>query len=413
MLVRLVAHFFRNSPVLALIGIGGLMVLVTLAGIFHQAHHCTSPDSIAYLRLAEQAYRTGSVYHIPGWSPGLHSTWPHAYSLAIGLFHALTGLSYLIASKLVNYFALAATLFLLYKKHGTRAWLVGLAFWAVVKVYAYTWSEPLYFFGLIWFAHTLHALLIEPAPRPGRWFELYVAAVLVFATRYIGFFTFGLVAALAGYGFWTRRLSLAWKAASVFTLLVATAGFYFWLNEHHTGTFSGGARGTWSDEPLNVFLKTWLRVQLNELLLIRDWNFTSFDGLALAGLIFQLGMLGFVAQKLTHHPAGSVPRIAWGTPPLIALVYFAVALVFYCTFFTVRRLMPFNDLTYRTLCPATLFGLLGLLSWLTQRDEVFLRWKGTLLGFFFVVLLVSPLPATFRVSRVVEIVSRAFVRVKD
>jgi hypothetical protein len=327
-------------------------------------NHFTTVDSGYYLQSASQLLRGEGHSYLENGRTVWNSIFPLGYPAAIAGVALVSGLPVLWASKLVNLLASAVFLYLLHRWFGDRKAVQGgvvLLLGQFVKLWAHTWSEPLFLVLLFAWAYLFFK-------RSYRYYLVFVVGLALMLVRYAGVCIIPLALVLAVIQF--RRFQRP-QARVSFWLAVGwlfAIGNYFNYNLYKSGEWYGGER--FSETPaFGSSLLLFGRGLLNELFLFRDTDFSGPDPLFMIGLVLQVALilLLFVTRTGFRSLSPLYPvRFAWYT----ALSY----LIF---FFIVRMLSPFDAPGYRLLAP---FSFLVFWEILYRVKEITLAGNRALLG---------------------------------
>ncbi|GAB3175042.1 hypothetical protein [Telluribacter humicola] len=340
-----VLHTDRYLLPLLWVGQVGLVLLLA----FFNPNHFTTIDSGYYLTSAQYLLDgQGHVYEEGGqlvWN----GIFPMGYPLGIAVVAFLTQLPVLWASKLVNVLASAGLLFFVQQKWGVhKALLMGalLLLGPFVKLWAHTWSEPLFLTLLFFWVYHFFA--------DNRSFPVTLALGLaLMLVRYAGLFIVPLSAGMALYWLFTHQRRRGYQSLALSLLWALGFGGYLWLNYQQSGQWYGGDRLSGSESVGQVLL-LFGKGLLNELFLLRDATFESGDVLFWMGAVIQVVLVGLMAKEVAKqkHPE---PRDA-SSP----VHYYWLTAVGYLVFlFALRLVSPFDPPGYRLLSPFTFLLLWG------------------------------------------------------
>jgi hypothetical protein len=335
----------RNALFLVLIWLGQGTLVLVLA--YLNPNHFTTIDSGYYLESATHLLQgEGHTYLADGrliWN----GIFPIGYPAAIAWVSLLTGLGTLGASKVVNLLASAVFLYLLRRWFGERKAVLTalvLLLGQFLKLWAHTWSEPLFLVVLFAWAYLFFN-------SPKSYILVFLVGTLLMLIRYAGIFIIPLAAILAVVDF--RKMQQVQAQSRLFLALAwsGVMGSYFYYNFTQSGAWYGGARFA-EHEPFIQSIAQFGQGILNEFFLFRDTDFSGFNWLFLAGLGLQaLLMLVFFAEyKLRRLLPLSSVRFAW----LTAFAY----LLF---LFIIRLFSPFDAPGYRLLAPFSFLFFWGIL----------------------------------------------------
>lgn len=320
-------------------------------------NHYTTIDSQYYLESAHNIL-SGEGYSIFQNKQYIwNSTFPPGYPLAIAMVSFLTQTNVLIASKLVNLIASAIWIICLKRWFGDhKATIIAcvLLIGSFVKLWAHSWSEPL--FLVVLFCWTYHFSQLDTGENLQKRIMLNVFSLglLLILTRYAGIFIiphtfiYALICLSKG-----EKLKALWYAALAFGWAIFFGG-YLLVNFNLSGEWFGGSRlGTTIHviENLNAFT----RGLLNALLLIRNTDFSTIDILFCLGLMIQAPLLVLIIQQ-------AVENRLWQKKPASIIYHFPLIAISYLLFlFIIRIFSPFDEPGYRLLSPFSFLTLNGIL----------------------------------------------------
>lgn len=353
----------RNTLFLLLIWL--LQSVLVLVLVYWNPNHFTTIDSGYYLESATHLLRNEGHSYTENGRLIWNGTFPIGYPATIAFVSILTGLSPLWASKVVNLLVSALFLYLLRRWFGERKAVISgciLLLGQFVKLWAHTWSEPLFLVLLFAWAY----LFFKSSQRYWLVFGLGLALMLV---RYAGIFIIPFTLVLAAYNLWKSKTPIAKiQFRLVFGWVVVIAA-YFCFNLYKSGDWYGGERF----ETKISFLQNLVifgKGMLNELFLFRDTDFTQPDLLFVVGLGLEVIVAIFFFNNNGSRPLYGpyLVRFAWNT----ALGY----LIF---LFVIRLFSPFDAPGYRLLAPFSFLFFWGILD---RMKESNFAGKRVLIGWF-------------------------------
>jgi hypothetical protein len=363
--------------------IGGLSYL--------NPNHFTSPDSTYYLAFAGWLVGLdGNQYgHV---STGWDGTFPPAYPLLIGLLARGTGVSLLVASKMLNVGLVAAFLLIWRRRLGARraVWVGSvLLLGGFVRILAYTWSEWAFLILLLEWAWFMGHQDRLPTYTTSAW--LLALTMGLFLLRYVG----GYVVIVYGLrALWTyargthgqsgrdvMRQRIGPDALYIGVSVLMMLG-YFYLNALLTPSAYGGERFYETSETIwdKLFL---IAVSIpNELLLFRDYIVGEPVFLVWVGLFIQLSLFVW-AWSLFSSKRATVPNADDSEKATLRWLFLAAG-TYLVILFTMRLFSPFNGPNARLMAPVTLPFLWLLAQYISRWTNVISRRK---LGIWWAVLL--------------------------
>ena len=353
-----------------------LSVVITLR-VQVEATGYRSPDSYAYLGAAQRFLDGTSPYQIKILRSDLPLTtdaftvWPVGYPLMIYATARLTGTDVSMASKLLNV-ALIAVMLLLFRQispiHAPFLGLILCSF-TFLEVFSYTWSDAPFLVLLLWFCQHLHRYLYGEASTASLvW--LLVASLGMFLCRYIGAFSFGVLAGAGIYCLRYKRDAQGRLLLMLAALLTAVGGLYLYNNYLQGGSLAGAR--TWQPKALWPFLGSLLAGVSNEGWVIRNYYFRGYpDVLWIITTFFQLGLMAVAftqVKKKRAWPKGAVnsfTRLLWG-----------VGAFYLATLVLLHYFLAVDAFDYRLLAPASLLGYLGIHHHIARHPSLYASLRG-------------------------------------
>ncbi|MBM7571357.1 hypothetical protein [Aquibacillus albus] len=340
-------------------------------------------DSAHYLQLAENFLAGDGMTTtdlIPGLS-GYFATWPAGYPLMIAAVAWIPGIDVFWASKIVNCLMFALCLVLLDRLFGKRAPLVALVFFisTSTEVFAYSWSEVPFIFGLIWLVYAIERYVTTD--RLVFVWHLLLAGLFLFLARYIGLIGAGIVG-LVGFYFLSERqwkqMLLCWIAGSI---PIVFAGVYLWKNYRETGQPTGMERIP-RPETVQEFWEMFWRGFVAEFNVLTT---SSVVFLSYSIVLLVASVLLFVRWRHVR-ALFSVDR----EEMLIPFLFFFVGGIYFVAVVYMRWSSQFDPFNFRLLGPATMMFWLGIASWIAQLDgSGWVRWRNALVLLFGVTFYVT------------------------
>lgn len=342
-------------------------VLVGLL-VYLNPNHFTTIDSGFYLESAASLLDGKGLTYTEGEERIWNGFFPLGYPASIALVALGTGVSVLWASKVVNLLASAVFLFLLQRWFGVRqAAFTGslLLMGQFVKLWAHTWSEPLFLVLLFAWSYQFFKF-------PQRYVVIFLLGIALLLVRYAGIFIIPLSFLVAAYDYSKNNSTQARLRLGYGLIWALGFGAYLLLNYSQSGEWYGGARFE-ASEPIPESILSFTKGLLNEAFLFRDTGFGGWDILFAIGLAIQLGMLGIWIRNRNQISFAQTPviRLAWTT----AIGY----LIF---LFLIRLFSPFDAPGYRLLSPFSFLFFWGILMGvhtLIDTPKGRLTWGGIIL----------------------------------
>ncbi len=377
-----------------------LAIWLLLAGLigglsYLNPNHFTSPDSTYYLAFAGWLVGLdGNQYgHV---STGWDGTFPLGYPLLIGLLARGTGVSLLVASKVLNVGLVAVFLVIWRRRLGARraVWVGSvLLLGGFVRILAYTWSEWVFLILLLewaWFMGHQNGM-----PTYATSARLLVLTMALFLLRYVGGYVvivYGLQALWAyargthGQSGWdVMKQRIGPDALYVAFSVVLMVG-YFYLNARLTPSAYGGDRFYETAETMGQKLFLITIAIPNELLLLRDYVVGEPSFLVWIGLLLQAGLFVW-GWQIVSGKRDTLPALIDNEKGMLNWLLLSAG-IYLTILFTMRLFSPFNGPNARLMAPVTLPFLWLLAQYISQWTNVISRRQ---LGFWWAVLLLCSL----------------------
>ena len=250
--------FYRQDYYLLVIFI--MMATAIVVKSYFNLDGYLSPDSTNYLTLAQNLLN-GEGYYVSAYGVSdqdreFFAKWPAAYPSFIALMAKLTGLSLFWASKLLNIMLIGIILGILRAlfKHNAYVYGLILLFSSYIEIFSYTWSETLFIAALLWFAVSVHLFMANPKKIIFLYFSIMIASLLLFMSRYIGAFSFGLIGLLGFYYALVKKdRTKALILIAIATLNITIMFLYLHHNYIETGFITGMQRIASHETNLELF----------------------------------------------------------------------------------------------------------------------------------------------------------------
>lgn len=340
--------------------IGLLLIWLLQCGLvlsiaYLNPNHFTTVDSGYYLASATNILQGNGHRYAENYRLVWNSIFPMGYPVVIALISFLSGLSVLWASKVVNVLASGVLLVLAWRWFNpNRAILLGciLLLGQFIKLWAHTWSEPLFLCLLLAWAYYFFNF-------PTRYWPVFFLGMAIMLVRYAGVCIIPLSMVLGLTNMYKKRSTVAkyqiyysvgW---SIFMVL------YLGFNSMQNVGILGDDR---FKNPISLWDNSLAFAQglLNEVFLSRDTDFLYFDVLFWIGLALQVSI--FIAFFTTRN----VYKLKLDR----SVHYLLTTSVSYVLFlFSARLISPFDAPTYRLLAPFSFLLLAWLLFIIIPRKE--------------------------------------------
>ena len=327
-------------------------------------------DSTHYLRTAQEILAGNGFFAHPEWSHfygnGWFAVWPIGYSFLIAVVAFVTRAEIYLASKLLSILVVWIIGLTFAKRFGRGAWLYALVMFhfGFLHIFYFTWSEVPFLLGLVLFSFWVSDVITEEQVKVSLYIKLTLGALLLFTSRYIGAFAFGVIGLLWLYNlylFGKRKDNTAKKRLVGLTASGALSGAfmlgYLFLNHRMTGYITGSPNRP-VDNP-RWLVNNLYEAQLAEMNHVFD-TFFNIEALRLALPLWSLffGFVGYTIRK-----SGKAIR-GRETDVITPLVFLAVGGIYWCAIVAMRFAALFDDFSYRLLFPSTallFIGCVGLL----------------------------------------------------
>ena len=187
-----------NYKLLLLFCILGAIVIIRS---YFDPNGAITPDSSRYLQLSNNLLN-GKGFHVISYnSPEgktLFAIWPVGYPILIYIISKFTGLSVFWASKLLNVLVIGSCLLLLKSIFRSNAHWTGLIFFvhSFSSIYTFTWSEGSFLLFELIFCLSIFQY-IKTSGKISWLLGVLFSGLMLFFTRYIGCFSFGIVGIIA------------------------------------------------------------------------------------------------------------------------------------------------------------------------------------------------------------------------
>jgi hypothetical protein len=333
------AHEPMSTPKIYLFLIWLLQCVLVLSLAYLNPNHFTTVDSGYYLESATNILQGNGHRFTENGRLVWNSIFPMGYPASISLISFLTGLSVLWASKVVNLLASAVLLLLMNRWFKpNKALLLGciLLLGQFVKLWAHTWSEPLFLTILFAWTYCFFNL-------PKHYWTIFLLGTALILVRYAGVFIIPLSLVLGIYNLFkkhrtTAKIQILYAAGWITFFALYTGVNFLQSGELLGDTRFEGQKSLWHN------CVSFTKGLLNEAFLFRDTDFHYFDlafwvAIPLQAFTFILffRLVRFQKSKLDQ----SVHYLLMTTITYLMFLFFA------------RLLSPFDEPTYRLLSPFT------------------------------------------------------------
>ncbi|WP_159469342.1 hypothetical protein [Dyadobacter sp. 3J3] len=315
-------------------------------------NHYTTIDSQYYLESASNILEGHGYTILDETAFQWNGTFPAGYSLAIAFVTFLTKINVLWASKIVNIGSTGILFFFLNVWLGrNKSILIAciLFLGSFLKLWAHTWSEPLFLGILFGWTYHFNQINTEPEFSKSNIIYIFLLGIGLMFVRYAGIFIIPLCLCYSVYYFWKEE-----KSKSLILIVLAvfwSAGFLFYilLNYQNSGELFGGVRFDG-----NILIAenviSFTKGLINETALFGNTTFQSIDLLFLTGISCQIFISLLIIKELKSHFA-----LTNLNKSLFIISFFYLVFLF-----VLRIFSHFDEPGYRLLSPFTFFILCGI-----------------------------------------------------
>ena len=361
-----------------------MAVAILVKSYFHPDGYLTF-DSTHYLRLAQNLLEGNgyyvAAYGITGQDRELFAAWPIGYPTLIFIVAKLTGLSVFWASKFLNIIFIGIILGIFRNLFKYNAYVYGLIlfFSAYIEIFSTAWSETIFIVALVWFTTSVYLFIVNPKRISLLYFSIMAASLLLFISRYIGAFSFGLIGLLGlYYGVIKKDKVKSFVLIGIAVINMGIMILYLYHNYTETGFPNGVERGPSPYTNLQSFYFLLRDMTAEALIPIRDM---SRNGILV--FFIQFSIIGLLLWKYRNHilQASSTTNQKLVTLSLVFVMIGLVYLFFIILIGWVRWIGP--GYGHRHLGPGSFLLFIGLIFYIQQKgtEQFFKAFKGLLLFF--------------------------------
>ena len=361
-----------------------MAVAIVVKSYFHPDGYLNI-DSTYYLGLAQNLLEGKgyyvSAYGITGQDRKFFAAWPVGYPTIIFVVAKLTGLSVFWSSKFLNiiFIGIILGIFRYLFKHNAYVYGLILLFSSYIETFSHTWSETIFIVALVWFATSVYLFVVNPKRILLLYFSILMASLLLFMSRYIGAFSFGLIGLLGlYYGAIKKDKSKSFILIGIAVINIGIMILYLYHNYTETGFPNGVKRIPSPYTNLQLFYYL-LRDMVAEALIpiqvmSRNGIMVFFVQFSIIGLLLWKYRNNILQTNITTNQKPVTPSLVF---VIIGLVY----LFFIILIGWVRWVGPGYD--YRLFGPGSFLLFIGLIFFVQQRGtkQFFNAFKGFLLFF--------------------------------
>jgi hypothetical protein len=348
-----------------LIIIFALMTIAIIAKSYFDPHGFLTPDSCNYLGLTQNLFDgnglfvSTSPYTDTSNDRELFARWPIGYPLLIYLTTKLTGFSVFWASKVLNILLIGVTLGVFRVLFKQSAYLYGVIFLfaSYTQIYSNTWSETVFITALVLFATSISYFILSHKKNRTLYFLIMFSSLLLFFSRYIGAFSFGLIGLLGLYYFVKRDRTTAITLIGIAVVNSIVMALYLYHNQIETGFPTGASR--------SPSLETnWeLLHQLSKALVAE--TLIPYLRINLIGGVVQFFVIGCFLWKsrknlLQKNSNIKINEITYSS------VFGVIGFTYLFCIILIRWLTQFDDYDYRLLAPGSFLLFIACIAFIEK-----------------------------------------------
>lgn len=362
----------KRNPNYYLILLWTFHSILILLLVYINPNHYTTTDSQYYLESARNILQGHGYSILEKNGFQWNGTFPAGYSLIIAIVSFFTKTDVLWASKIVNIGISGIWFFLLNLWFGrNKSVLIGciLLLGSFLKLWAHTWSEPLFLVILFCWTYYSYQLANSSELSISRLTSLLLLGFLLILARYAGIFIIPLSIICSVYYFQKKEKNKSLAASFLSVVWSAGFVFYLFLNYQNSGELYGGAR---FDENIGIGenIVSFAKGLINEISIFGNFTFHSFEVLSIFGITFQILLTALIIKEL-----GSKFVITnWVKHNFIIAFFYLIFL------FIIRIFSHFDESGYRLLSPFTFLVLSGLVCGIPD-EQITMRLKNLLIVF--------------------------------
>lgn len=343
-----------------------MSVAIVVKSYFNVDGYLT-PDSTNYLALAENLL-SGKGYHdffnVYNQDSDFFAIWPVGYPILIFIVSKVTGLSVFWASKVLNIFLVGVILWIFRSLFKNNAYVYGfiLFFSSYIEIFSYTWSETLFITALLWFASSIYLFIHNSKKSLALCLSIILASLLMFMSRYVGAFSFGLIGMLGlYYGLIKKEKFISIMLIGIATLNMALMILYLYINYTETGFVTGMQRIGSLETNIELFYAL-IKAIFSEILIITYSNAITLKSIII--YILQMSILFFLFWKYQDSMFVSKKNRKISNLPLV----FLTIGLFYLFFIILMRWVTEADIYgYRFFAPGSFLLFVSIIFFIEQR----------------------------------------------
>jgi len=361
------------------------MVFIIIFKSYFDINGYLTNDSTNYLQCVQNLLN-GNGYQVLTNSSSsgreFFAVWPVGYPTVIFTIAKISGLSPFWASKVVNIFLVAIILIifrLLFKKDAPIYGVI-LLFSSYIEIFTYTWSETLFITMLLSFSSLLYLFTTNVKNTNLLYASIFISSLLLFSSRYIGAFSFGVIGLLGLYYFFIKREI---KKAIILIVIAIINSIIMILYLHHnyteTGFITGMPRIASPESTLYLFVLL-IKSFVSEILIPIE-NITSENfKLALFIFILQFSILALFVKK--YYNSMIVKSTLDSKSRLFIILFSSIGLLYLFFIIIMRWLTQFDQYNYRLLGPGSFLLFIAMIYYLKHKTslEFFTVFKKVFIG---------------------------------
>jgi hypothetical protein len=334
----------------------------TISKAYFTSHGYLTSDAIAYLAVAQNLIEGNGIIRGKG---DFFAKWPVGYPILIFAVAKLTGLTVFWASKVLNIFLIGGILSLFRSLFKDNAFLYGLIFFfsAYLEIYSYSWSEPLFIFALVFFAHNIY-IIIDNQKNSFAMFVLLASSSLILSfTRYIGAFSFIIVGLLGLYFLFFKRDKI--QAAILISIALITTIImvgYLYFNYLETGYPTGIPRTPASESNFQLLIML-LKAVMAEVTI----SIHRFGSASLVAFSVQFSIIAILIWKYSRHFKKTMVSRQKIT---LTIIFIVIGFTYLFSIILLRWLSQFDPYSFRLLAPGTFMLLIALATYIIEISSI-------------------------------------------
>ena len=349
-------YFYREDWYLFAIFI--LMAAAVILKSYFDPDGRLSPDSTYYLRLAQNLIEGKGYYISIAGSDGpkreFFAIWPAGYPTLIYIIAKITGFSVFWASKSLNLAFVGFILLVFRGLFKNYAYVYGLIllFSGNIEIFSYTWSETFFIAGLVWLSISVYSFLQGEKPKILSCFSLMFASLSLFAARYIGAFSLGLIGLLFIYFTVIKKDGFrSFILTGILLVNTCLMCLYLYHNFIETGYITGTERILSIESNSQLLWELFTALLAETLIPIFYFPKSNFRPFAFFSII-QAALIAYFLLK-NHRDKSITDDIVIQKSLIPSFVFGLVGLTYYLSIISIRWIRMFDSFSFRLLGPGT------------------------------------------------------------